>query len=129
MLKRLLPLFALLAIAAPVAALADDGNGTASGDKAAAVGARLDARFDRFAHRCLVDNAPPRCAHAAARILARLDRAEARIDHLVARIHEKCSQPNPPTRCAHAGDAIARLTALKAKLEGFESQIRAKYPG
>ena len=129
MLKRILPLFAVLAIVAPVAALADDGNGGASGAKASAIGDRLDARFERFAHRCLVDNAPPRCAHVAARILARLDRVEARIDHRKAVIHEKCGQANPPARCAHAGDIVARLDALNAKLQGFESQIRAKYPG
>jgi hypothetical protein len=116
MLKRFIPLVALVALAAPVAASATPGG-------------HLDSRFDRFAHRCLVAGAPPQCAHAAARILARLDRAEARIDHLEARIHEKCSQANPPKRCAHAADAVAKLDALKAKLEGFESQIRAKYPG
>lgn len=116
MLRRIIPLVALLALAAPVAASATPGG-------------HLDARFDRFAHRCLVDNAPPQCAHAAARILARLDRAEARIDRLEARIHEKCSQPNAPKRCAHAADVVAKLDALKAKLQGFESQIRAKYSG
>jgi BMFP domain-containing protein YqiC len=125
MLKRILPLLAVLAVAVPAAALAGGG----SGDRATAIGDRLDARFDRFASHCLVDNAPPRCAEVAARILHRLDALEARIDNLKARIHERCSQASPPERCAHAADVVARLDALKAKLEGFESRIRAKYPG
>ena len=129
MLKRILPLLVVLAVAAPVAALADGGNRTSPGDRASALGDRLDARFDRFAHRCLVDNAPPACAHAATRILGRLDTLEGRIDNLKARISEKCGQPNPPVRCAHAADFVAKLDALNAKLQGFESQIRAKYPG
>src|SRR5207247_4444414 len=131
MLKRILPLLALLAAVAPAAALA--GGAATSGDRdpgarRAAIEQRVDARFQTFASHCLVANAPEKCAHVAARLVHRLDALQGRIDKIEARIHAKCSQANPPARCAHAADLTAKLDAFKAKLAGYESQIKAKYP-
>jgi hypothetical protein len=132
MLTRILPLLAVVAIAAPAAALADDGGKTsgarAPGAKLAKVEHRIDARFQKFAAKCLVANAPAKCAHAAARIVHRLDRLQTRIDKLEGKIRERCSQAHAPTSCAHSADALARLDALKSKLAGYESQIKARYP-
>ncbi len=124
MVKRIALLLAVIAVAVPAAALADDGKG----GRLASVEQRIDARFQHFASRCLVANAPERCAHVADRIVTRLDRLQRRIGHVEAAIKERCGQANPPERCAHAGDLIAKLDALKAKLAGYVSQIKAKYP-
>jgi hypothetical protein len=131
MLKRILPLLAVLAFAVPAAAVADDGK--TGGDKTpgahlATVGQRLDARFHKFAEKCLVDKAPERCAHAASRLVHRFEKLQARIDKVESRIKEKCGQASPPKRCAHAADVTAQLDALKAKLAGWVGQIKAKYP-
>jgi len=132
MLKRILPLLALLAAVAPTVALA--GGATTSADRdpgarLAAIEQRVDARFQTFAAHCLVANAPEKCAHVAARFVHRLDALQGRIDRIEARIQEKCSQASPPARCAHAADLVAKLDAFKSKLAGYESQIEAKYPG
>src|SRR5436309_15213198 len=109
MLKRILPLLAVLAVVAPAAAFAGTSGDRDPGARLAATEQRVDARFQTFAAHCLVANAPEKCAHAAARFVHRLDALQGRIDKIEARIHEKCSQANPPARRAHAADLTANL--------------------
>ena len=117
MLKRFLPLLAVLALVGPAAAVAD-GPAKPSGEKdpgarLATIEQRIDARFHAFATHCLVDKAPTQCVHIATRFVQRLGKVQGRIDHIESRINEKCSQPTPPARCAHAADLISRLDALR----------------
>jgi len=128
MVKRIALLVAVAALAAP-AALAAEGQRTADpAAKIAQLRQKLDERFDRFASRCLVAQAPERCVHAASRFVHRLEKLQARIDKIEARIHERCSQAAAPLACANAGAVVQQLDQLKATAAADVARIKAVYP-
>lgn len=128
MVKRIALLVAVAALAAP-AALAAEGQPAADpAAKIAQLRHKLDDRFDRFASRCLVAQAPDRCEHAATRLVHRLERLQARIDKIEARIHKRCSQAEAPPACANAGAVVEQLDQLKAAAAADVAKIKAVYP-
>jgi hypothetical protein len=85
MTKRALLLVALTAaLVVPAVSLADKGEGTPPTTAASArrvaplerLANRLDRRFRAFSSRCLVQNAPEKCAKVADRLVERLDKLQ-----------------------------------------------------
>jgi hypothetical protein len=142
MTKRVLVLCALaVALVLPAAALADGGDGgtgTQPARLAAArihraavavrVARRLDRRYQAFAKRCLVDNAPDRCEKAAEHVVARIGKLRERLQKVDAAIASRCAAASAPARCANVAQAHQRITDALAKLASAESAVTARYP-
>jgi hypothetical protein len=144
MTKRALVLAVLVAaLAVPAVSLADPGNGQGKGNgPASTAGAkmgrngavlevlsrRLDKRFQAFSSRCLVANAPEKCAKVANHFVRRLDKLATLLKRAEAKIKEKCGAANPPARCSSASAAIGRIDALLAKIASQTAAIKAAFP-
>jgi len=144
MTKRALVLAALVAaLTVPAVSLADPGNGKGNGNgPASTAGAligrngavlevlskRLDKRFQAFSSRCLVANAPEKCAKAASHYVRGLQKLSTWLQKVEAKIKEKCGVANPPARCSSAAAAVGRIDALLAKIASQTAAIKAAFP-
>lgn len=138
--KRLLVLATLVAaLAVPVAALADNGGGSAPTTAAGArpvravrvidrLGRRLDRRFQVFSKHCLVQNAPERCTTAADRFATRLGKAQTHLQKLEAKLKETCGAANPPKRCTNLAQVTEAIDGLLARISSDVSAIKASFP-
>ena len=89
---------------------------------------RLDRRFQAFSSRCLVANAPEKCAKVADRFVKRLDGCRARLRKVEERIKAKCGAANPPARCSNASQVTPAIDELLAKIASDETAIKAAFP-
>jgi hypothetical protein len=140
MTRRLIVLAALVAaLAVPAISFADEGGGTTTtpsathdGSKLSAAldraSARLDKRFAAFSAKCLVANAPKRCAKVANRAVQRMDRAQVVLTKIESKINTKCGAASPPALCANAGTVTGKIDALRSKLQSDEAAIKAAFP-
>ncbi len=143
MTRRTLALVAVLAaLVVPAVSLADDGGGTTSTPTSApaALGGhrvrllarlerRLDRRFAAFSAKCLVQNAPERCATAADRLATRLERLQGALQKVKTRIGDRCSSASAPPRCSRSSELLARIDDLLGRIADDLSAIHASYPG
>ena len=149
--KRIVPLFVLvLALAAPVAAFADDPPVQPAGPSAQLGGhggpharVRQARRRLRAALRhCKQARGAERQA-CLQRIIDRLEQLKSRIDGLEAKIRDKCPGATPATdadsasaqtpvardRCSRAPRLLARLERMKSRLDKLETRIRTYLSG
>lgn len=139
MTRRVLTLTAVVAaLAVPTISWADGGSGGSApiashdGSRLAAhldrFAERLDRRFKAFSSRCLVANAPKRCAVVADRAVRRMDKAQAVLSKIEGKLKAKCAEANPPALCANLGTITGKIDALLATLASDEAAIKAAYP-
>ena len=91
------------AMVVPVAGFGGNGGGLS------AHLARLDAKVERYAQKCHVDNPAAKCAARKAKLAAKLTRFEAKLDARIARSHNA-------TRTAALQSARDHIASLLASL-------------
>ncbi len=130
--RTLLVLTLAGALALPAVALAAGSSAPGHGRLTALVervSHRLDRRFAVFSSRCLVEDAPARCAAAASRVVRRLDALERRVGRVKARVQRICSAAHAPAACAGEDELLRKLDELAARAASDEAAVRARYPG